>query len=212
MLGYCVGENMKDGRCLNYCSENPDKCRANLIDYCGKDNNLSSDFCKSFVRANIGPADNIVINYCSRHPEDKDFCGCLNIPNEIKNLTKSGIGVKPQCNVAQCVSASAYKTQSMLNDTSCPVLNLCEQTLNINNATKAVLSNINFSCAQTTSTGSGSQPAPSPKVIAETKQGPSIKINEILSKNPRLTPTVIALIISIVVALILLSSGMLVIL
>jgi len=152
-IAHCSwGNNMNTDFCKNYCAENKGACKQSKLEYCERDNNMTTDICKTFCAENQGTCDLAAIDYCSRNPDDTDFCGCMNIPDNLKALSKSGLAIKPQCNLQQCIKASAYKTNAMLNDKSCPTLNVCDQKINIGGLDKGQLSGITFSCGQDTDT------------------------------------------------------------
>lgn len=196
---YCKGDKLNtDERCRNYCNENPEACQNNLLGYC--ENNMDKNICKQFAFDNIGVADNMVKEYCRKNPGDTDICGCFNIPNDLKVLSSKGIGLKPQCNLEQCVKAGAYKTKAMLQDKTCPTVNICEQKLNIASLDKSQLEGVSFSCAQDTTE------ARAPREVKTSEKSFVQKIVSQASKTRTSNTNVITVIIAIIVLLLSISS------
>ncbi len=171
--------------CKNWSSKKPNESRNIMLDFCKKDNNMNRTECKDFCFNNPGLCDQAVGEYCSRNPTDTEFCGCFNIPDNLKTLTKSGIALKPHCNISQCIKPQAYKTKAMIDDKACPVLNICEQNLNITSADKSELKGINFSCVQETSSTPAPSPTPSvPTPSSSTTPAPPVSLSSVVSSGP----------------------------
>lgn len=208
MINFCSqGNNLTNNQnCINWSQKNPDASKKIIVDYCGINNNLSSDYCKSFAYQNVGVMDNSVSKYCQNNTGDTNFCGCYNIPPSLSN-----IGLKPQCNVKSCLSGTAYKPKSMLNDNSCPTVNLCLQTLNIPSLDQSqITGNIDFSCINTVQTNtpvSNTPLAQATPVASLTPSTPKIQLPQISSISFNFFKDNMVLIIIIIVVLLLSSSG-----
>lgn len=137
---------------LNNCTYdfNKDIFSACPRDYCSKVENVAKSECKSWCVENPGACDDTVIKYCAANPTDTEYCGCINIQKYdplMKELSKKGTTMLPQCHIDQCVKASAYKTQSLKN-TQCPTQQLCLQGVDVSalGASTTELSDFNFDC------------------------------------------------------------------
>lgn len=129
---------------------------------CSNKNQVSSNECKDWcgLPENQGKCDTAVQAYCDENQMDKNFCGCYNYPEEIKNIqkimTEKGTTLLPNCHIKTCASnPSAYVPQSFKRN-SCPTQNICLQSFDIGGAAAGDFTGVNFNCSQNVSTNQNS--------------------------------------------------------
>lgn len=121
----CIGK-IDEKKCRpGYCRGSA-ACRSHLRKFCATDFALTDDsICKAWCRANPGECDVSARDYCRRHPDDVDFCACLNSP-----AATGGAGslALPTCFDGNCV-VRGYQTATMVeNAKHCP--QVCQQAVN----------------------------------------------------------------------------------
>lgn len=99
--------------------------------WCTDQNNINSDECRAWCTKDMdGKCDNAYKTYCENHPEDTNFCGCMNLgPYEkvLQDYKDSNYALAAECNVPSCrTNPFAYMTQNQLRN-KCPPQTICNQ-------------------------------------------------------------------------------------
>ena len=119
--------------------------------------------------------DTWAVDYCKAHPDDNNFCGCLNpgknpAPGAIDQAKWDYFAGKPHCYLKQCVAnGSAYMLEKQKTD-SCPPQTWCIAHIGGDQATvNAVNTSIVQNCGNDSNVSSSHGPLPpttSPTTIA----------------------------------------------
>ena len=132
------------------------QAQALMKSYCSKGDNLTNGTCQQWLSANKnelqGWYDTEVGGYCASHPDNKTFCACYNLPEELKNNSKlSAIAVKPYCYYDTCSSGTGAYVSKDMKESTCPVLQVCDQKVSAN-LTDSEIMNLSLVCNQTSAT------------------------------------------------------------
>lgn len=128
---YCkIGDNIFKPECKTWITTNPnDQAASQLIKDKCNGTNLNREPCNSYIKKyslDNSSFDDVMINYCSQHPEDPD-CRCLKPGNN-----KTSICVDPYCSSLipnGTMERSPFKSFAM-NKAKCTYVD-CKQLVNV---------------------------------------------------------------------------------
>jgi hypothetical protein len=115
--------------------------------YCNKDDNMIKQECRDECVAGNRKAwcDRTVAAYCKKHPDEKDYCGCINIDSKYFKSPYDKLSLKTECNIPSCsTNPKAYKTEQMLKSATCPDIQVCWQEIGVNESDVSKLDIQNF--------------------------------------------------------------------
>lgn len=160
----CVGDKLTTDICKKWCERNKAQCAANFKSYCKLPTQFTDgSYCKTQSMVPGFEVDDAVQTFCADHADD-DFCACFKAVNQassdaaIKDPTLRAILARPECYVTKCSSGLGYQTSNMRNNlksSTCPSVNVCQNTLNAMGNTSTDLANITQSCQQSQSVTTG---------------------------------------------------------
>jgi hypothetical protein len=169
----------------------------NRDDYCRNKDTVTNELCKDWCKSkdNKDICDEPMQQYCAANTSDTDYCGCFNfdeITTKVMSAASSkGISLKPECNVLKCMQTS-YQTANMQNQTACPSVQLCIQSIDIGKTDQADFKGVTFNCDQeSTSTTQVSKSGPS-KSTGDSSSG--LEQDDAEQESPKilgLEPTVV---------------------
>ncbi len=179
----CVGNNLTNSACQNWCSRNPDKCATNFYLYCSSPDMFNEgSFCRVKSLESGFEVDEAVRSFCVNHPDD-EYCACYNTLNTSgstavkKDPTLQAILARPECYMTKCSSGLAYQTKNMRNNLKvqgCPNVNVCQNTINALGNTSTKLKNITQNCDQSQGEKAGSISTVNTSSIPEIFKGNNI--------------------------------------
>lgn len=119
---YCT-KNYNDPKCINWCKQNPDKCRAvgQLGGYCY--DNMDKDICRSYCLVRGNDCDDASLKYCENNTSP--YCGCITASKDLPDNKKAFV----HCFSPNCYSTTAYKVKRMGHENSCQNID-CSQIVN----------------------------------------------------------------------------------
>lgn len=139
-----------------------DECKAQV---CSRSDGsfLDKPQCRDWCLEHIGQCDTGVKNYCDKNPNDKEFCGCVD--GHYKTFDKT-LGIRPECNIKQCIDVKAYKF-AQYQTSKCEPVNICTNTATASDLSQ--LTNVTQNCNVTTNNSSSSSKKTSSEISSNEK-------------------------------------------
>ena len=140
--------------------------------FCKISSNMNTERCNEYCKDK--DCDDAMSEYCGLNPDDMDFCGCFNVPEEHKRLK---LDSKPECYHEPCASGRNYRLMAQREKKPCPNINICDtkdtRDSQIGSAINSMNTTCNFPGSESGSGDSGNPKATDPPATRPQPSGTS---------------------------------------